>query len=218
MSKEERDSMTSAVRFNESCAWRGTKCTVRPMYNLLLKQLCHSVSVTHSSLFYYLVTQLEGVAGGVFFGMVRLAWYPDPYVYDYKNTRIPITMDMRYVLRGLRNPVVVMGVASGAFGLTECLVEQMRDPAKESTWVNAMYGGAAAGLVMGATTKRFDIMTTFALGTGILMGMVEFCGLDGSPKKKNTTGEVWFNVKPPQEVESVALQDLKKQYPEWRNL
>lgn len=147
-----------------------------------------------------------------------LAWYPDPYRYDVKNTRVPFSWDVKYVLRTMRGPVVLGSVVCGTYAMTECLVEQVRDPAKESTWVNTFWGGAASGLIMGSVTKRFDIMTVSALGTGIVMGLLEF---------SLQFGEEWFRPHSglknadwwrPSTPESASLKQLKDRYPEFKDL
>ena len=145
-----------------------------------------------------------------------LSWYPDPYRYDVKNTRVPFSLNAAHMIRNMKGPVVWGGLVCGVYGLTECIFEQMRDSAKESTWVNSSLAGAAAGLVMGGMTKRFDIMATSALGVGILMGMVEFNGQGGNGQSaKRELGVDWWL---PTTAESASCKELKEQYPEFKNL
>jgi uncharacterized membrane protein YebE (DUF533 family) len=100
--------------------------------------------------------------------------------------------------------------------LTECVFEGIRDPEKESTWVNSAAGGAAAGLVMGGITKRFDIMSTCALGVGTLMGLVEYNAYHSAGTKQVQSR--LQGVLPPVVHDSDALIGLKEHYPEFKKL
>lgn len=140
-------------------------------------------------------------------GYAKLAWYPDPYRYSYKGTEHAYATDFRYVLRNLPGPVIFASLTCATFTGVECMVENLRDEAKESTWVNAMAGGAAAGLVMGSLSKRFDIMSTTALGTGLLMAMVEY----NSHYKATEQGLVAVNRGP-------SVAELKERYPKFKHL
>lgn len=146
-----------------------------------------------------------------------LAWHPDPYMFDVKNTVVPRALNLQYILRGLKAPMMWSTAVCGVFSLTECLVEQLRDESKHSTHWNAALAGAASGLVMGSMSRRLDIMATSALGVGLVMGMVEFNGqtyvsdLDHAERK-------WDERMPLQEPESDTLKALKEKYPEFKHL
>ena len=92
----------------------------------------------------------------------------------------------------------------------------MRDPKKESTYVNAMAGGAASGALMGSMTKRFDIMAVTALGMGLLMGLVEFNGphyiVDQDHYSEINSIRLALT-----EEESDTLKALKEKYPEFKH-
>ena len=103
------------------------------------------------------------------------------------------------------------------FSLTECVVEQMRDEQKESTYVNATVAGAATGAVMASMTRRIDCMSASALGTGMLMGMIEYYG----PYVQSNAYHIeqnWIPTIPPGEKESDIVKGLKEKYPEYKNL
>jgi hypothetical protein len=153
----------------------------------------------------------------VFLGSGILSWYPDPYRFDIKGTVVPYAHNMRYVLRGLKAPVMWASVVCGTFSLTECLMEQMRDEGKESTYVNASVAGAVTGLIMGSMTKRIDMMAISALGLGVLMGMVEYNGQKtvSDPEHANIK---WNAVMPRVEHESTTVRELKEKYPEFKDL
>ena len=144
-----------------------------------------------------------------------LSWYPDPYRYDVKNTRVPFAHNMSYVVRHLRGPVVWSGLICGVYGLVDCVMEQVRDPSKTSTWVNSTVAGAASGLVMGGMSRRFDVMATAALGVGIVMGMVEYNGQGGKSNRQaeKERFQWWLPA-----GDSESVKELKEQYPEYKNL
>jgi len=144
-------------------------------------------------------------------------WYPDPVRYGYKGTVMPFAQDIGYILRGLRMPIGWSTVVLGTFSGVECLFESLRDPQKESTYVNAMAGGAAAGAVMGLMTKRLDIVSVSALATGLFMGMVEYNGQTtvSDPEHKRFRDSVRMSLK---EEETETLKELKKKYPEYKHL
>jgi hypothetical protein len=146
-----------------------------------------------------------------------LAWYPDPYRFDVKGTVSPYALNVSYVLRGLRAPVMWASVVCGTFSMTECLMEQLRDEGKASTYVNASVAGAATGLVMGSMSKRIDIMATSALSMGVLMGMVEYNGQTtiSDPEHANIK---WNSMAPFIETESSTVKELKQKYPEFKDL
>jgi len=150
-------------------------------------------------------------------GCVGLMWYPDPIRVGHKGFVQDFALDMAYVLRGLKMPFMWGTVVLGTFSGVECLVENMRDPKKESTYVNAMAGGAAAGALMGVMTKRFDIMATTALGMSLIMGMAEVndqrIAID---KDHERTKE--FPREGLVEEESDTLKALKEKYPQFKNL
>lgn len=150
-------------------------------------------------------------------GAGQLAWYPDPYHFGPKGTVHAAVLNSTYIFRALRGPVMMGAAVTTTFALTECLVEQLRDPAKESTHWNAVAGGAAAGLVMGSLTKRVDIMSSAALGMGLFMGMVEYNGQTYISDKELAKTK-WNTQLPAFEKESEELKALKEKYPEFKDM
>lgn len=146
-----------------------------------------------------------------------LAWYPDPYRFDVKGTVTPFALNMRYVLGGLKGPVMWGTVVCATFSMTECLMEQMRDTEKESTYVNATVAGAATGLVMGSMTKRIDIMASSTLMIGMIMGMVEYNGQRTVSNPEHAKVK-WTGFADSVEKESTIVQGLKEKYPEFKHV
>ena len=93
----------------------------------------------------------------------------------------------------------------------ECTMEQFHDEKKEKTWLNASVAGAVCGFVMGGMTKRFDIMSTSALGLGMAMGLVEY---SGARSASNTT-DTPYGYEPEMPT---TVKSLKEKYPEFKKL
>lgn len=150
-------------------------------------------------------------------GAIGVMWYPDPIRFGHKGTVVPVVQDIAYVLRGLKMPVTWGTLVLGTFTGVECLVENMRDPKKESTYVNAMAGGAAAGAMMGAMTKRLDIVSVTAFGMSLLMGMVDYNGqrLAMDPAHQLRKEDIRISLT---EEETDTLKELKEKYPEFKHL
>ena len=96
------------------------------------------------------------------------------------------------------------------------MMEQIRDPHHESTYVNSAVAGAVTGAVMASMTKRFDMMSTSALGFGILMGMIEYNGQ--TFQQTTAIKPEWISQIAPGEMESNIVKGLKEKYPEFKNL
>jgi hypothetical protein len=159
---------------------------------------------------------MQGAAMGVMGGIALLAWYPDPFRFDVKNTVIPKALNTRHIIGGLKAPMLWSSIVCATYGGVECLMEQLRDETRAKTSVNAAVAGAAAGIVMGSMTKRIDIMATTALGLGMLMGMIEYNGQTMQHDKAKsllTVRGVSDSVK-----ESPKVQQLKEMYPEYKDL
>ena len=149
-------------------------------------------------------------------GFVGLTWYPDPVRVSHKGVVIPVAHDIPYILRALKKPFGWATMSLATFTGVECLVESMRDPNKESTYINAMAGGAACGALMGSMSKRFDIMASTALGMSLLMGMADFNGqrisIDPAAFEKTECMRLSLT-----EEESDTLKALKEKYPEFKH-
>jgi hypothetical protein len=109
-----------------------------------------------------------------------------------------------------------MSAAATAFAAAECTAEAARG--KKDSW-NASIGGIAAGAVIGATTKRFDMMTSTALGMGLFMFALDMTG----PSTIHESGQDElhhrrYGVLPKKHVESEALASLKEKYPKHASL
>jgi hypothetical protein len=150
-------------------------------------------------------------------GFSTAMWYPDPYAMGHKGIIEPFKTDALYLMRTCKGPVFLGALCCGAFSLTECVVESMRDEKKESTWVNAGFGGAVAGALMGSMQKRIDMMLVAGMSMGILMAMVEYNGQKFSHMDYHIE-QNWIPKIAPGEQESDIVKELKAKYPEYRNV
>jgi hypothetical protein len=157
--------------------------------------------------------QAAGAAAGTFFGACQIAWFPDPLP-SAKGITVVGRTAASAVAGSLLRPATYMSLAAASFCFVECMSESMRN--KKDSW-NSVLGGFAAGMVMGSVTKRFDIMTSMALGTGLVMGTTDFIGPSTVvfPVEKK---ERDFGVLPKTHVESEALAGLKEKYPKFKDL
>jgi hypothetical protein len=140
-----------------------------------------------------------------------VCWYPDPYEIDSRGRVHAFRFTLRYILRHMQKPVAYGALACGVYSGVECLMEQTRDEYKERTFVNATVAGAAAGMVLGATTRRFDIMASSALGMGVLMGVLE---LDAHCMAAHAKGHP-VGAEPETKT---SVNSLKAMYPEYKGL
>ena len=101
------------------------------------------------------------------------------------------------------------------FASTESFLEEIRGSHQKDPW-NSFGAGAAAGLCIGGfVTKRFDIASMAALGTGLIMTMVEMNGpsvvCDPVGQKARKAPETL----PSKFEESETLHALKDLYPKY---
>mmetsp|Transcript_24737 Transcript_24737/g.57664 ORF Transcript_24737/g.57664 Transcript_24737/m.57664 type:complete len:193 (-) Transcript_24737:146-724(-) len=162
--------------------------------------------------FYSLVS---GGTAGTFFGACQVAWFPDPVtsargVSMAASNRTSSVAVARFLLR----PTVWFALAGSTFSLVDCVSEEMRQ--KKDHW-NSVLGGMAAGVVLGAVTKRFDTITPAALGLGMVMGLADYVG----PSTTRDTGRVKSKQQemlPKKFDEADIVSDLKEKYPQYKDL
>mmetsp|Transcript_27344 Transcript_27344/g.38496 ORF Transcript_27344/g.38496 Transcript_27344/m.38496 type:complete len:192 (+) Transcript_27344:63-638(+) len=158
-----------------------------------------------------------GAGVGTFMGACQVAWYPDPVVSETKKMAgavIAKSSDSGTVIRGMIRPAMWMAAAGSAFAMGECLAETFRN--KSDSW-NAVVGGMASGAVMGATTRRFDIMTAAALGMGLVMGIVDASG-PATVHNQEGLAHKMHGTLPETHQETEALASLKEKYPQYKHI
>ena len=124
---------------------------------------------------------------------------------------------MQYINYTVVRPAVALAVTNMIFATTEAMLEEFRGCHQKDPW-NSVGAGAAAGAAIGGFfTKRFDLAFTTALGTGLLMGMLEFngpsvvCDPVGEKARKQPASI------PAKFQESEVLHGLKEIYPKYEN-
>lgn len=165
-----------------------------------------------------LLIKAQGVTAGTAFGAFQMAYYPDKFVFSQKGT---ITSGPARGLNYLKNtvfrPAMIFSAVTITFTAAESFFSEVRGTTTKDPW-NATFAGAAAGMVLGGfLTRRFDIATTTAIGTGLLMGIVDFNGssMISDPEGKEARS---FPTKIPSTFEeSPELQGLKEKYPAYKH-
>lgn len=146
-----------------------------------------------------------------------MAYYPDKMAYSQKGTiTIGPSRGLTYITRTTVRPAVVFSAVTVMFAAVESMAEEMRGSHHKDP-LNSAVAGAAAGMLLGGfLARRIDIASMTALGTGLLMGMVDYNGASPIcdpiiahykhfPTKVSTTFE-----------ESANLKNLKSKYPEFK--
>lgn len=160
------------------------------------------------------VAALTGASVGTFFGSVQAAWYPDPITSDKRFGGVVGRTDFKALVRTIVRPSFFLAVTGSTFALTECTAEAFRGLEKRDDGVNSLIGGIVAGAVMGAATKRFDMMAASALGTGMFMWGFAMSGIGPVWDEDELTKKV-YDTLPAAHKDSDALRSLKEKYPKF---
>ena len=109
-------------------------------------------------------------------------------------------------------PAIWMSAVGATFAFSECVMEAMRN--KKDAY-NASFGGMAAGLVLGSITRRFDVMTSTALGLGLVMGVFDMMGPEANWNRAHGKDDPKKVFMPVEFEESDELKGLKEKYPKF---
>ena len=161
---------------------------------------------------------VQGVGAGLAYGAFSWAYYPDKMAFAHKDTVIagPIR-GSSYVMNTLVRPTVAFSVVNLTYAGVESVMEEIRGSHHKDPW-NSAFAGAAAGFVLGSfLARRFDVATCSALGTGLIMGALDFNGpniiadpeSDGARKFPAKISAIF--------QESDELKALKEKYPAYKN-
>ena len=142
-----------------------------------------------------------------------MAWYPDPIVTIRGRDVVEFT-SVRSAARSVGRPALWFALVGSTFSAVDCFAESARN--QQDSW-NAVYGGMAAGLVMGSITRRIDYMTVTSLAMGLVMGALDYSGPDTTAKPMEVKSKM-HNVMPETHVESDDLAALKAKYPQYKHL
>jgi hypothetical protein len=162
--------------------------------------------------------QAQGTAAGFMYGAFNWAYFPDKFAFAHKNTiTAGPARGVQYLSHTMLRPAVAFTAVGVTFASVESFLEEVKGSHHKDPW-NAAFAGAAAGLVMGGFfTRRFDIASMTALGTGLLMGMVEVNGSSFICDPVTQAAKNFPAVVPARFVETADLKDLKDKYPAYKH-
>jgi hypothetical protein len=159
----------------------------------------------------------QGVTAGTAFGAFQMAYYPDRFVFAQKGTiSSGPARGLNYLKHVVFRPAMIFSSVTVTYAAAESFFSEVRGTNPKDAWDSTL-AGAAAGMVLGGfLTRRFDIATTTAIGTGLMMGLLEFTGssMISNPSGKDARS---FPTKVPTAFEeSDELQGLKEKYPAYK--
>jgi hypothetical protein len=147
-----------------------------------------------------------------------MAYYPDKMVYAPKGTvTFGPPRGLAYMTKTIIRPAVAFSAVTVTYAMVESLAEEMRGSHYKDPW-NSALAGAAAGMVLGGfVARRFDIASMSALGTGLLMGLVDFNGPSIICDPITQQAKHFPSKISTQFDESEELKSLKSKYPAYKN-
>jgi len=159
----------------------------------------------------------QGVTAGVAYGAFHMAYYPDKFAYAQKNTIVSgPNRGINYLKHIVFRPVMIFSAVTVTYAAVESLFSEMKGTTGKDPW-NSAFAGAAAGMVLGGfVTRRFDIATTSAIGTGLIMGLIDFNGPNIMCDPEKRQARSFPSTIPSVFKESEALKDLKEKYPAFK--
>mmetsp|Transcript_21732 Transcript_21732/g.33165 ORF Transcript_21732/g.33165 Transcript_21732/m.33165 type:complete len:197 (-) Transcript_21732:160-750(-) len=161
---------------------------------------------------------LVGAATGAFYGGCIMAWNPDNYaVTRHSHPRLmggAGIASSAAIMKKIGAPTIWLTATCMTFSLVDCMAESLREI--KDPW-NAVFGGIAAGLVMGSTTRRWDYMTVAAMGCGVAAGALELYGPYTEHDPEYIRRKV-YDTLPLKHEESQTLKQLKEKYPKFKDL
>jgi hypothetical protein len=161
--------------------------------------------------------QLQGGTAGVAYGALMMAYYPDKLAFAPKGTvSAGPARSFQYVMATTIKPAVTFSAVTLTYAAAESRFEELKGSHHKDPW-NSAFAGAAAGMVLGGfLARRFDVATLTALGTGLLMGMVDFNGPSILCDPETEKARHFPSKVATKFDESENLKALKEKYPEFK--
>jgi Tim17/Tim22/Tim23/Pmp24 family len=161
---------------------------------------------------------LQGGTAGVAYGTLHMAYYPDKMAFSQKGTVMAgPARGLAYITKTTIRPAVAFSAVTVTYATVECLAEELRGSHHKDPW-NSFLAGAAAGMVLGGfLARRFDVASLTALGTGLLMGMVDFNGPSVTCDPTTEQAKHFPCSVSTKFEESEELKGLKSKYPAFKN-
>lgn len=159
----------------------------------------------------------QGVAAGTAFGAFQMAYYPDKFIFAQKGTiSSGPARGLIYLKHVVFRPAMIFSSVTVTYAVTESLFSEVRGTNPKDAWDSTL-AGAAAGMVLGGfLTRRFDIATTTSIGTGLMMGLLEFTGSSMICDPHGKEARCFPTKVPIAFKESEELQGLKNKYPAYK--
>lgn len=146
-----------------------------------------------------------------------MAYFPDKFVFAQKGaiTSGP-ARGVAYLQHVVFRPAMVFSAGTVTYAAAESFFSEVRGSTTKDPW-NSTMAGAAAGMVLGGfLTRRFDIATTTAIGTGLMMGLMDFNGPSMICDTDTKESRSFPNKIPKVFIESEELKGLKEKYPAYK--
>jgi hypothetical protein len=161
-------------------------------------------------------TKLVGGFVGTLYGSCVQLWYPQPtqeHPIKKLSTAIVKTELPRTWSRGLGRHAFWCALVGASFTAAECLAEAARNK-RDS--LNAGFGGAVAGAVIGSTFRRADLVAASAIGCGILMFGTDLSFSTFEASKAEQYHKIYGTL-PEKHEDSAALKALKEKYQKFKD-
>lgn len=159
----------------------------------------------------------QGATAGTAFGAFQMAYYPDRFAYAQKGaiSSGPVR-SLNYLKHVVFRPVMIFSAVTVTFAAAESFLSEIKGTTSKDPW-NSAFAGAAAGMVLGGfVTRRFDIATPSAIGTGIMMGLIDFNGPNIFCDPVTQHARHLPTKVPTVFKESEELKNLKEKYPAFK--
>ena len=146
-----------------------------------------------------------------------MAYYPDKFVFAHKGAISGgPARSLRYIKHTVFRPAMICTAVTVTYAAAESFFSEIRGTSTKDP-KNSAFAGAAAGMVLGGfVTRRFDIATTSAIGTGIIMGLVDFNGPNIFCDPETRQARSFPTKIPTVFEESKELHGLKEKYPAYK--
>mmetsp|Transcript_26047 Transcript_26047/g.71743 ORF Transcript_26047/g.71743 Transcript_26047/m.71743 type:complete len:223 (+) Transcript_26047:107-775(+) len=160
-----------------------------------------------------IVGAMTGTILGGTAGLFQSMFYVPEQVDRYSKVEAAALTKLNTSSAIFTRPMFWCTLVSVTYTGASCVAEYVRDADRTSPWYNGAIGGAAAGMVMGAAVKRFDVGAVCALTAG----MVSFAAkLDEA--YRNEARLESHTIFTDTYEKKVTEKTLKEQYPEYKDM
>jgi hypothetical protein len=108
------------------------------------------------------------VAGGLL-GAIQASWSEASHVGVKRSSKWAM---INHTAKNIGKSSAMFGIAGGIFAAGECASQTYRGETRGNGWQNQAFGGACAGLAIGAMTRSIGGAVGSAVGLGFLSGLI----------------------------------------------